>query len=110
MNFLRNLPTENPEALAGLIQIQTGRVVSMALSKSDHCLMTLLAFGDGESVSEEQYFGDTVYYVIEGIMPLSIEGRKLHIAAGECYSVPAGVLHAIGGEEPFKLLQITVQS
>ena len=44
--------------------------MSMALSRSEHCQMTLLAFGDGESISEERYFGDTVYYVLEGDMPL----------------------------------------
>ncbi len=66
MEFLRNLPVDHPEELAGLIEIRPGRVVSMALSRSEHCQMTLLAFGDGESVSEERYFGDTLYYVLEG--------------------------------------------
>ena len=64
MEFLRNLPVDHPEELAGLIEIRPGRVVSMALSRSEHCQMTLLAFGDGESVSEERYFGDTLYYVL----------------------------------------------
>ena len=92
------------------MEIQPGRVVSMTLSRSDQCLMTLLAFADGESVSEEQYFGDTFYYVIEGVMPISMEGRKLLMDAGECLMVPAGVAHAIGGTEPDKMQQITVQS
>ena len=92
-----------------MIHIQPGRVVSMSLSKSDHCLMTLFAFADGESVSEEQYFGDTLYYVLEGVMPVSLEGREVRIGAGQCFMVPATVPHAIGGTEPFKLLQITIQ-
>ena len=66
MDILRNLPVQQPAALRELISIQPGRVVSMALSCSEHCQMTLLAFGDGESISEERYFGDTVYYVLEG--------------------------------------------
>ena len=49
MEFLRNLPVDHPEELAGLIEIRPGRVVSMALSRSEHCQMTLLAFGDGEN-------------------------------------------------------------
>ena len=110
MNLLRNLPTHSPDALRDLVQIQPGRVVSMALSRSEHCLMTLLAFADGESVSEEQYFGDTFYYVIEGVMPISLEGRQVFIDTGECFMVPAGIPHAVGGKDPFKLLQITVQS
>ena len=110
MNLLRNLPVENPQALKEMIKVQPGRVVSMSLSKSDNCLMTLFAFADGESVSEEQYFGDTFYYVLEGLMPILIDGREIRIREGECFMIPAGTLHAIGGTEPFKLLQITVQN
>ena len=103
MDILRNLPVQQPAALRELISIQPGRVVSMALSRSEHCQMTLLAFGDGESISEERYFGDTVYYVLEGDMPL-------RLGAGDCLAVPAQTTHAIGGSGPFKLLQITIQS
>lgn len=45
MDILRNLPVQQPAALRELISIQPGRVVSMALSRSEHCQMTLLAFG-----------------------------------------------------------------
>ena len=42
MDFLRNLPTQQPQQLTQLIQIQPGRVVSMAMSRQEHCQMTLL--------------------------------------------------------------------
>ena len=72
MDFLRNLPTQQPQQLTQLIQIQPGRVVSMAMSRQEHCQMTLLAFGDGESISEECYFGDTLYYILEGALYVSV--------------------------------------
>ena len=103
MEFLRNLPTDDPAALAGLIDIRPARVVSMALTRSEHCQMTLLAFGDGESVSEERYF------VLEGSMPLRMESGERTLTAGQCLAVPAGVSHAVGGGGSFKLLQITLQ-
>ena len=109
MEVLRNLPTGEPEQLAGLITVQPGRVVSMAMSRSQHCQMTLLAFGDGESVSEERYFGDPLYYVLEGSMPLRMESGERTLTAGQCLAVPAGVSHAVGGGGSFKLLQITLQ-
>lgn len=109
MEYLRNLPLRQASALAHMVEIQPGRVVSMALSKSDHCQMTLLAFADGESVSEEQYFGDTFYYVLEGEMPLRMDGEIIVLKCGDCLAVPAQKLHAVGGTKPFKLLQITVQ-
>ena len=75
MEFLRNLPVDHPEELAKLIEIRPGRVVSMALSRSERCQ----------------------------------EDKETVLRAGACMAVPAGVTHAIGGEGPFKLLQITVQ-
>lgn len=109
MEHLRNLPVENAAALAEMVKIRPGHVVSMALSKNEHCQMTLLAFADGESVSEERYFGDTLYYILEGEMPLFLEGKTVLLQKGDCMAVPAGVLHAVGGSGAFKLLQITVQ-
>ncbi len=108
MQNFRNLPVDHAQALSQLITIQPGRVVSMALSRNNHCQMTLLAFADGESVSEECYFGDTFYYVLEGEMPLQCGETAHTLHAGDCIAVPANTLHAIGGSSPFKLLQITV--
>ena len=108
MQQFRNLPTDHAEELAQLVQIQPGRVVSMAFSKSEHCQMTLLAFADGESVSEECYFGDTFYYVLEGEMPIRLDGKTVRLKAGDCMAVPANTLHAVGGTQPFKVLQITI--
>ena len=109
MDILRNLPVQQPAALRELISIQPGRVVSMALSRSEHCQMTLLAFGDGESISEERYFGDTVYYVLEGDMPLRLEGHEVRLGAGDCLAVPAQTTHAIGGSGPIKLWRICME-
>lgn len=109
MEHMRNLPMDHIESLSGMIDIRPGRVVSMALTRSEHCQMTLLAFSDGESVSQEQYFGDTMYYVLDGEMPLIIDRAEYLLHAGDCMAVPAGVLHAIGGSRSFKLLQITIQ-
>lgn len=108
MEVLRNLPTGVPEQLAGLITVQPGRVVSMAMSRSQHCQMTLLAFGDGESVSEECYVGDTLYYVLEGGLSVTLEGTARQLRTGDCLVVPAGISHAVAAPEGCKLLQITL--
>ena len=108
MEFLRNLPTEEAKSLAGLITVRPGCVVSRALSRSGHCQMTLLAFDAAESVSDESYPGDTLYYVLEGRMPLTIQGETRVLSTGECMAVPANTLHAVGGAASFKLLQITL--
>ena len=108
MELLRNLPTQQPEKLTGLIGIQPGRVVSMAMSRSEHCQMTLLAFGDGESVSEECYFGDTLYYVLEGGLSISMESGSYALCAGDCLAVPARTPHGVSAPDGCRLLQITL--
>ena len=101
MEFLRHLPTESPENLAELIQCRPGQVVSMSLYQSGDVQMTLLAFDGGEGVSEEHYPGDTMYLLAEGKMTL--------MEQGQVFMVPAGALHSLRGEIPFKLLQITAK-
>ncbi|MCF0123163.1 MAG: cupin domain-containing protein [Ruminiclostridium sp.] len=109
MDYLKNLPIVCPEKLENLIDIHPGRVVSMALSREENCQMTVLAFGEGEGVSEEEYYGDTLYYVLDGEMSLTLSGQVHVLCAGYCMAVPANVRHAIGGTKAFKLLQITLQ-
>lgn len=106
MEELRNVPM-SPTLLADLIDYQPNSVVSMSLSKSSGVDMTLFAFDEGDSVSSEYYLGDTLYLVLEGSMPISWDGKNDVVTAGGCIAIPARVEHAIGGEGPFKLLQIT---
>ena len=108
MAHLRNLPLDEPQFLADLITPKKNQIVSMALSQSDHFNISLFTFDDKETVSEEEYFGDTMYYVIEGETLIQMKGREVHVKAGQVFSVPAHTLHAIGGKESFKVLQITV--
>ena len=79
MDFLRNLPTQQPQQLTQLIQIQPGRVVSMAMSRQEHCQMTLLAFGDGERMLFWRYpllhSGGGALCLCGGGQPLSSNGR-----------------------------------
>lgn len=109
MKFLKNLPG-TPGALADLIEIREGRVISMSLTRSDEIQMILLAVPVGEAVTAEQYPGDMFYYVIEGTMPLLKDGEAYELRAGDCMAVEAGVPHAIGGESGFKVLQVNVRS
>ena len=109
MQQFKHLPINHTEQLSGMVTFQPNRVVSMALSRNEHCQMTLLAFADKEGVSEESYPGDTFYYVLEGEMPLRVNGACHLLGAGDCMAVPAGTLPAVGGGPAFKLLQITVQ-
>lgn len=109
MKCLRNLPQDVAVSLASMIEVRPQQVVSMALSKHDQCYMTLLAFDQGEGVSEESYYGDTFYYVLQGTMALHRQGSTQQLQAGECIAIPAHTPHAIGEDQAFKILQITLE-
>ena len=105
MLYFKNLP-ETPQKLADLIEIKKGRVISMNLSQQESCRMMLIAVSAGEDITAEQYPGDTLYYVLEGVMPLVRDGIKKEMNIGDVAVVPRDVPHAIGGEGDFKILQI----
>lgn len=107
MNSLKNVPTE-PAMLAELINAKKNQVVSMALSKRDDVTVSVFSFSDNEGVSEEEYFGDTLYYVLEGEMSVSINEKTYELKQGECMAVEAKTSHAIGSKTSFKVMQITL--
>ena len=103
----RNLPTEEAVPLASLISSRPGQVSSMALTRlGDPIGATLLAFSEGESVSEERYPGDTMYYLVEGKAQIRFADHSIAMAAGDVLRVPADVEHAVEPTCATKLLQI----
>ena len=107
MDRLKNVPTE-PTLLTELINAKKNQVVSMALSKRDDVTVSVFSFSDNEGVSEEEYFGDTLYYVLEGKMSISINEKTYELKQGECMAVEAKTSHAIGSKTAFKVMQITL--
>lgn len=109
MAILKNLPTEEPKNLSSLLTPKQNQIVSMALSDSEDFQLSVLTFADQETVSEEEYFGDTMYFVLEGETFVTL-GEKSHLLkTGDVFKVNAHVLHAIGGKGKFKVMQLTVK-
>lgn len=103
----RNLPVNEPAALASLIEARPGQVSSMSLTAfADPVSATLLAFSAGESVSEERYPGDMLYLAVEGSLDIVFADRRVRLHAGEVLRVPAQVEHAVEPAGAAKLLQI----
>ncbi len=104
----RNLPTEAAAPLASLIEARPGQVSSMSLTRlGDPVAATLFAFAEGESVSEETYPGDTLYYLVEGESDIVFSDHRASLVAGDVLRVPAGIEHAIEPTSAIKLLQIS---
>lgn len=109
MAILRNIPTDSPQNISSLIDTKKNQIVSKALSLSDDFQITLLSFSQNESVSEEEYFGDTMYLLVEGTANVFIDGHIHTLIKDDIFKVDAHVLHAIQSNSAFKLLQITVK-
>ncbi len=80
----------------------------MALTRDAGFDLTLLAFAPGEAVSEEEYFGDTLYLLVEGAARVTLPDSAITLQAGEVLRVPAHILHAVEPADGngFKLLQL----
>lgn len=108
---LRNIPTEAPAQLASLVTACPGMVASRSLTRDADASMTLLVFSPGESVSEEVYPQDVMYYLVEGAATVVLRDRRVEMRAGDVLCVAAGEPSAVEGTDPaagFKLLQVAV--
>ena len=72
--------------------------------------LTLFAFDKGEDVSEESYFGDTLYMCVEGVVIIKLQEKTIRLREGEVFMVKSEKLHAVSGEAAFKMLQITLNN
>lgn len=105
MKYFKNVP-ETVESLGSMISIQRHQVVSMGLSKSEHCDIRLFAFADGEEVTQEIYPMDTMYLCIEGSMIIKKENETVVLQSGECITIAQGISHSVHSNGDFKMLQI----
>lgn len=105
---MKNLPTDHAAPLAGLATCKPGQVSSRQFTTSATANALLLAFGEGESVSEETNPGDTLYLGVEGTAVISLPDRAERVPSGSTLMVPASVPHAVSGEGAFKIFQLNV--
>ncbi len=109
MAILRNLPTEEPKNFSSLLTPKQNQIVSTALSDSEDFQLSVFTFADKETVSEEEYFGDTMYFVLDGETYITIGEKSYLLKTGDVFKVNAHILHAIGGKGEFKVMQLTVK-
>ena len=107
--FIKNIDFSKALDLAGLVDYQPGRVVSLTLVQNDALSMTLFAFAKGEGVSTHSAPGDAMVYIIDGQAEITIGGEKLAAAAGQTVVMPADVPHGLEATDSFKMLLILVK-
>lgn len=96
-------------ALAGVLEVVPGSVVSRMLLRRGTGNITLFAFDEGQGLSEHTAPFDAFILVVEGEVRLTIGGEIVTASAGEVVVMPAGVPHAVEATRPLKMLLVMIR-
>lgn len=106
--LIKNVEKEQVFALAGLVDVEEGQVVSRTLSQMPGCKITLFAIDADEGMASHAAGGDALVTVLEGTGEITINGAPHQLGAGESIVIPAGAPHAVRGVTAFKMLLVVV--
>ena len=102
--FARALPS------AGLVDYQSGSVVSRTILKKSTGNVTLFAFDAGEGLSEHTAPFDALVFVLDGMVEITIAGETMTASAGEFVVMPADRPHSLRANERFKMALVMIRS
>ena len=109
MNTLvKNLPLSEAVNLAGLVNIEPGKIISRTFVQRPEVTVTLFSFGAGEGVSTHSAPGDAIVQIREGEAKITIGGNPLTAKTGDIVVMPANIPHAVDAEQDFKMLLTVV--
>ena len=96
--------------LGGLIDYQSGAVVSRTLIDKPAGTVTLFAFDEGQGLSEHTTPFDALVCVIDGEVEIRISGKPLNVKQGQMLIMPANKPHALKALGPFKMMLVMIKS
>jgi quercetin dioxygenase-like cupin family protein len=96
--------------LGGMVDYQTGSVVSRTLIDKPAGTLTLFAFDAGQGLSEHTAPFDALVYLLNGIAEVTISGEPLRLQQGEMVIMPANEPHALKAIHRIKMLLVMIKS
>jgi len=96
--------------LAGLVDYQTGAVVSREVLKKKTGTVTLFAFDAGQGLSEHTAPFDALAQVLDGEAEITIAGKPHLVRTGETILMPAQQPHALRALKRFKMVLTMIRS
>ncbi|MGI2336550.1 MAG: cupin domain-containing protein [Dehalogenimonas sp.] len=96
--------------LSGLIEYQTGSVVSRTLTDKPGGTITLFAFDQGQGLSEHSAPYDAFVYAADGAADVTISGQVHQVSKGQMIIMPANEPHSLRATAPFKMLLVMIRS
>lgn len=106
--FVKNIPMAEATALAGLVAVEAGKVISRTFVQRPDLSITLFAFAAGEAISAHSAPGDAMVYILEGEALITIGDKPSTVKAGEVIVMPANIPHAVDAQKDFKMLLTVV--
>jgi quercetin dioxygenase-like cupin family protein len=96
--------------IAGLVEYQSGSIVSRTLIDKDAGTVTLFAFDEGQGLSEHTAPFDAMVHILDGEVEISISGQLHMLKEGEMIIMPANEPHALKATSKFKMVLTMVKS
>ena len=106
--IVKNLPLSEAVNLAGLVNIEPGKIISRTFVQRPEVTVTLFSFGAGEGVSTHSAPGDAIVQILEGEAKITIGGNPLIAKTGDIVVMPANIPHAVEAGQDFKMLLTVV--
>jgi len=96
--------------MTGLIDYQSGSVVSRTIIDKPQGTVTLFAFDNNQGLSEHTAPFDAMVYALDGEVEIMISGKPSVLKAGEIMIMPANEPHALKALKRFKMLLVMVRA
>lgn len=96
--------------IAGLVDYQSGSIVSREIFKMPTGSVTNFAFDEEEGLSEHTVPFDALVHVLEGETEISIVGQPHRLQGGEMILLPANQPHALKALKRFKMILTKIRS
>jgi quercetin dioxygenase-like cupin family protein len=104
------MPVAEAVRLIDLVNYHEGAVVSRTLVNRTTGTVTLLAFDEGQGLSEHTAPFDAVVHLLEGEAEIAVAGKPLRATAGEAVLMPAHQPHSLKALSRFKMLLTMIRS
>jgi quercetin dioxygenase-like cupin family protein len=96
--------------ITSLAEYQTGAIVSHQIIKTSAGNVTILAFDQGQELSEHTAPFDALVHVLEGQGEIYISGKPRNIKCGEAIILPANMPHAVRATQQVKMLLTMIRA
>jgi quercetin dioxygenase-like cupin family protein len=92
--------------LINFVEYQDDAVISKTLLDTKAETVTIFAFAAGQGLSEHASPFEAMVSILDGEAEITIDGKSIHLKAGEMVAMPANTMHALQAIKKFKMMLV----